>query len=1078
MAEKLIVEGVKLVASPIVSSLLNYASSYLGVGVSTTLQDLETIILPQLQLMIQAAERSSEHKNMMEKWLRKFKDSLYEAEDVLDLNKYQLLKEKVSDLNTHPALKQFKKVVRKVNTRLWILSPQKIGLRRSLNKLEKIIDEAKTFRELLGIPIKDGTVAPDLRNGGQPNITTSFLLHKVFGRDKERDEIIDKYLLDPSEASEPGENYSVIAIVGIGGVGKTTLAQIVYNDQRVVNHFDIKMWVCVSRKLDIVRQTKEMIESVALQSKLECPPLEFLDTLQSKLFDMIKSKKVLLVLDDIWFDKSMNETEWQKFLAPLATSMKRGSKILVTTRTDNLPVALRSQYNMVLGDLEESNIISLFMLHAFGGTKLNDSNLQEELENIGKQIVQKLHRSPLAAKAVGGQLSKRLEVKFWRDALSEDNLHHTHQALLWSYRHLDAPLQCCFSYFSLFPKGHSFKVEEMIHLWMAEGFINSLKDSRRMEDIGMDYFHELVSGSFLQHGEDNTQYYMHDLFHDLAENLSKEDCLRIENDQVKEISPTIRHMYISYESSRKNNMSFNKLENLHTLIMDDSLSPSAIDHLFAAIGKLKKLRVLMLPNVSKEKMKLIADLKHLQFLAFYHSKAVELPVTFGKLYHLQLLSLSGDVSLPRSMKNLINLRHFEGDDKVLTTLPGIGRLTSLQKLPQFHVKKAKGYDIGQLMDLNELQGSLTISYLQNVEGKAKALEANLKDKKHLQNLHLEWGSNDESDRRRDLDTEVLESLQPCPNLIELTIHGCQSCKFPNWLLQEGYLQNLQSLTLDRCTSLEVLPPMSNLFPYCRKLQILNLPNLRTFSLLPQSLKELVISNCKSLNILGISPGPSISLLHVHLPKSLSKLELLNCPGILSLSEHLPESLNNLVVINCRGISSLPEHLPESLSNLELTHSPNISLLPECLPESLNNLHIWNCPNISSLPKHLPESLHNLKLWQCPGISSLPIHLPESLSNLRLWNCPGISSLPERLPKSLINLELRNCHGISSLPVHLSKSLNNLLLVNCPGILSLPDLPKSLTNIRISGCPVLKERCRSPNGEDWPKIAHIPWRDIM
>ncbi|XP_072999780.1 putative disease resistance RPP13-like protein 1 isoform X2 [Typha latifolia] len=626
MAEALVLEGAKWVASTIISSLLKEGFSYLGVDVSTKLQNLETTILPQFQLLIKAAERSNEPKSELEQWLRKLKDALYEAEDMLDLYKYQLLKEKVSDLNTHPALKRFKKVARKVNAKVCILSPLKIELRWSLNKLEKIANEAEKFRKLLKVQIGDITTVHDLRIEEQPNVTTSLPPLAMFGRDKERDKLIDKYLLDQSEASKVGKCYSVVSIVGIGGAGKTTLAQLIYNDQKVANHFDIKMWVCVSRKLDVFRHTREMIES---SSTKECPHLENLDALQKKLIDMIKSKKVMLVLDDVWYDKSTNEAKWENLLAPLAIAGKKGSKILVTTRTNDLPMSLQPQYRMLLRDLDENDIFSLFKHHAFGGAKSTDIHLRKELEDIGKQIVQKLHRSPLAAKAVGSQLSKKLEPKFWRAALNRDNLRDAQQALLWSYQHLHAPLQRCFAFFSLFPKGTSYKAKEIVYLWMAEGFINSSKNSMRLEDIGMNYLDELVSGSFLQ--LKYKTYSMHDLFHDLAENISKEDYLRIEDDEVQEIPPTIRHLYVSDGSLLENNTSLNKLENLQTLIVKGSDSSSAIDHLFAAIGKYRKLRVLDLSWTSINTLpKSIGDLKHLRYLDLSGTKVAELPVILGK----------------------------------------------------------------------------------------------------------------------------------------------------------------------------------------------------------------------------------------------------------------------------------------------------------------------------------------------------------------------------------------------------------------------------------------------------------------
>ncbi|XP_073000187.1 putative disease resistance protein RGA4 [Typha latifolia] len=864
MAEALVLEGAKWVTSTIISSLLKEGFSYLDVDASTKLQNLETTIIPQFQLLIKAAERSNEPKSELEQWLRKLKDALYEAEDMLDLYKYQLLKEKVSNLNTHPALKRFKKVARKVNAKA---------------------------------------------------------------------------------SEEP------------------------------------------------------------------C-------------------------------DKSANEEDWKNLLDPLAQNGKKGSKILVTTRSENLPVALHPQYKMPLRDLEENVIFLLFMHHAFGGAESIDIHLKNELEDIGRQIVQKLYRSPLVAKAVGGQLSKNLEANFWRAAHDRDNLHDTQQALLWSYQRLDAPLQRCFSYFSLFPKGTRFDVEKIVYLWIAEGFINSSNNSMTLEDIGISYFDELVSGSFLQLSDYET-YYVHDLFHDLAENISKEEYLRIEDDQVKKISPTIRHLYISDGSLLGDCISVNKIENLPTLIIADySISSSVIDHLLVATNKLKKLRVLDLPsNIVETLLKSIGDLKHLRYLDLSESEGAELPVVLGKLYHLQVLITShyGATTSLRNLKNLISLRHFKGDYDALTTVPDIGRLTSLQTLPEFHAKKEKGYDIGQLRNLNELRGSLRIQNLENIEGKDKAVEANLKNKKHLVSLELNWKKDDESDSRRDLDREVLEGLQPHPNLKELTIYGYESPEFPSWLP----LRDLRSLKIYICNALEVLPPMSNLFPNCHKLSIWDLPNLRKLSSLPPSLKELEIQNCI------ITDGALSQSL-----ERLTSLEYLDLSYINTITT-LPseEILRHLIALTHLEIEACDS----------LKSGGGLYALP-----SLEMLSFESCPCLE------------LEMVMPAGEGGGRGILPPSLRQLDIWECRSMKSLivaAGDLP-NLISLEFRGCLSLASLSLSRLTALKDLNIYYCPGILALPDhLPKSLDSISISGCPVLVERCRSPNGEDWPKIARIPYRDI-
>ncbi|XP_073009180.1 putative disease resistance protein RGA4 [Typha latifolia] len=1035
MAEAVVISVASWVASPIVSRLLTEGLNYLGelgdADVKERLENLETTILPQFHLVIEAAERSNDdHKAKLKLWLRKLKDAVYEAEDMLDLCKYQLLEEKVHDLNSNSISKPFRKVGRGLSK---ILSHQNKKLRESLIKLENVAAEAIKFYEhfLGGMGIRSITANDTTRASGV-NVTTSLPPQYVIGRDEERDKIIDKYLLDSSEDCEPElsivsrRNYSVVVITDIGGAGKTTLAQLIYNDQRVVDNFGIKMWVCMSRKLDVFKLTREMIESA---SKEECPRLENLDALQSTLTDIIKSKRVLLVLDDVWCYKSENKMEWEQLLAPLGFG-ERGSKILVTSRPENIsnmPVELHTQNIMKLKDLEKDEFVSLFMHHAFRGTKLSESHLQEELEKIGKQILQKLCKSPLAAKAVGGQLSKRLQPNFWRAALEQDNLGDTQKALMWSYHRLDAPLQRCFSYFSLFPKGHTFKRKEMIHLWMAEGFINPSDKGKRTEDIGNDYFDELVSGSFLQLLENYgfTQYY--------------------EGDQAEKIPSTIRHLYIGSKSMRRGMLKFHKLQNLRTLIVDGGVCKSDSDLLLTVMEKSKKLRVLDLSfNVSIKTLPIcIRDLKHLRYLDLSSSSVAELPMSLGKLHHLQVLKSPYKVKvLPRSLRNLFNLRHLKAEDEALSTLPDIGRLTSLQKLIYFEVKKENGHDIRQLKNLNELRRSLSISGLAKVEGKDEATGANLKDKKHLDSLWLKWDSGTENNRRMNLDMEIVEALQPPPNLTKLEIHGCKSLRCPSWLAREGCLENLKSLGF-KDTSFKVLPTISSkLFPRCQELEIRSLPNLRTLPMLPQTLRKLVIKSCPLLVFVSEEELQKSEV------RKESIITVIRSPQLEMAFELMGDirNIRTMIARECLDVKKLMESekvdIPEDFQTFAT------ALEGEEMSMQVDYLRLWEAycccqeQRLEAIFRRrerseliLPSGLQHLKICSTnitDGALSLCLGGLASLKTLRLRRIRTITTVPTDHLMALCDLQIVGCHCLKSLGgLHALLSLKVLCINSCP-----------------------------------------------
>ncbi|AQK39000.1 hypothetical protein ZEAMMB73_Zm00001d023320 [Zea mays] len=731
------------------------------------------------------------------------------------------------------------------------LLPGNRRLISKMNELKAILTEAQQLRDLLGLPHGNTVECPAAAPTSVPT-TTSLPTSKVFGRDRDRDRIV-KFLLGKTTTAEASSTkYSGLAIVGLGGMGKSTLAQYVYNDKRIEECFDVRMWICISRKLDVHRHTREIIESA---KKGECPRVDNLDTLQCKLRDILQeSQKFLLVLDDVWFEKSHSETEWELFLAPLV-SKQSGSKVLVTSQSGTLPAAICCEQEHVihLENMDDTEFLALFKHHAFSGAEIKDQLLRTKLEDTAEEIAKRLGQCPLAAKVLGSRLCRKKDIAEWKAALKLGDLSDPFTSLLWSYEKLDPRLQRCFLYCSLLPKGHRYRPEELVHLWVAEGFVGSCNLSRRtLEEVGMDYFNDMVSVSFFQLVSQmycDSYYVMHDILHDFAESLSREDCFRLEDDNVTEIPCTVRHLSVHVQSMQKHKQIICKLYHLRTIICIDPLMDGPSDIFDGMLRNQRKLRVLSLSFYSSSKLpESIGELKHLRYLNLVRTLVSELPTSLCTLYHLQLLWLNHMVeNLPDKLCNLRKLRHlgaYVNDfaiEKPICQILNIGKLTSLQHIYVFSVQKKQGYELRQLKDLNELGGSLKVKNLENVIGKDEAVESKLYLKSRLKELAFEWSSENGMDAM-----DILEGLRPPPQLSKLRIKGYRSDTYPGWLLERSYFENLESFELSNCSLLEGLPPDTELLRNCSRLRINFVPNLKELSNLPAGLTDLSIDWCPLL----------------------------------------------------------------------------------------------------------------------------------------------------------------------------------------------------------------------------------------
>ncbi|KAK4403508.1 putative disease resistance protein RGA3 [Sesamum angolense] len=843
---------------------------------------------------------------------------------------------------------------------------------------------------------------------------------KVYEREHEKELLLSELLDKKMEQIQ----LSVIPIVGISGIGKTTLAQLVYEEEVVKKHFEVRAWVKVGgREIRLQHIAQEILKSA---TGISCP-VDDLDDLDEMVRDTLKSQTCLFVFDAI---HSMSEGSWLHMNQKWFDFVGLGSKVLITSRR-HVAGKIMGRQPIELRGLSEHAGWSLCRDLAFDSSGVKNPLASPMAENIAA-LCQGI---PLLLKLVGSLMRNEREL---RDMLCSTNLSDGKLMpfrpsivvllIIWA---LPQHLRQCFAYCAIFPHGYAFNREKIIKMWIADGLVKPSLGNNNTEDIGAAYFHQLLCRSFFMDVTCNefggiVEFQIPGLIHDIAMDVARVIC-KTKLGVVGTIDEDAGQLSLLLPAAGEYDT-----KHLGTLILAPTIYLGGIlDSSLLEFENLKSLDLSCsgIRNLSDD----IFALKQLKYLNLSYTLIEKLPDSITNLSRLQTLDLSWCHRLkvlPKGMRNLMCLQHL--DILLCESLPalpsGIGLLTSLHSMPLFVLGKDDDCArLGELKWLDQLRGRLEIRNLENAREITEAKDAKL-DRKNLYHLGLSWSRNSEKCFK------ILEYLRPNEQLKVLELTGYMGTKFPTWMPS---ISNLTKISINDC-GCEELPSLGQL-QFLVELQLKGMMNIKSIG--PNFYGYDSDHVFPSLEQLGLYDMPRLWEWSLHMVsgrgsvfRSLQTLTIEGCPRL----EELPSlpSLPNLIIWNSNSEIHYPSTGFPSLASLlvkemefswfQLTFTSRLSSLKKLILFDLKDFEFFHNTWEFRALEHLEcEKLKYIKSRQIPIALELVIE-----------DCPRLLYLEFDQRRSLHGLRkliINRCPAFHISRMLVEVELEYLFISECPGL---------------------------------------------
>nr|CAB3502789.1 unnamed protein product [Digitaria exilis] len=587
------------------------------------------------------------------------------------------------------------------------------------------------------------------------------------------------------------QDIKVVSIVGTVGMGKTTLAQKIFNETTVQEHFKVKIWLSITQHFD----DSEMLRAAIEHAGGDHGGTRDKTLLTRTLTNTLSSGRSLIVLDDMWSDQA-----WSHVLrVPIrnASLKQPGNWVLITTRFGDLAQRMGASFYQhhvkPLNDEDAWSLLNKQLPHY-----PNQVMGTDHLKDVGMKIINKCGGLPLAVKVMGGLLNTRSQTeREWETVLnhrawSVSGLPDEMDSRIYlSYEDLSPQMKQCFLYCSLFPKGTSIWRGDIVPMWVSEGFIqprhgvSSSTYDDRLEEVATEYYEELITRNLMEPTNlGRSKCRMHDVVRSFAEFMAREDSLVVQdNMQVvggsgNDNRHPVRRMSIGPSDLVPDWAALRKHESLRTFITRCKINFGLRDY---SLTTFSKLRVLFIRGGDCERVvDSLSKLRHLRYLCLEETNISRLPEDIHRMMFLQHIPIRGSRNwecLPSSITKLVHLRTLDmSGSNVNVVIPkGFGRLTGLRAPFTFpvHMDNNDGgcwCSLEEIGPLSQLR-MLVLNGLENVSSSVLAEHARISSKGHLDFLELNWSSREwrglrdeieEKQEQQHAAEDVLEKLCPPP----------------------------------------------------------------------------------------------------------------------------------------------------------------------------------------------------------------------------------------------------------------------------------------------------------------------------